>query len=254
MAEYYAASENYEFWAKNIFPASEDVRRERIHRPRFTQIVELCRRYGVGTELLIEIGPGAGTFLELATAEGAFQRAVGVEPNPAMAAACRARGVEVLEHPVEASGESAIAADVVAAFEVIEHVFAPREFVQQCHRMMRHGAMLVLTCPNGEGFDVATLQAQSSAIDPEHVNLFNPASLARLLTDGGFEILDCETPGRLDAELVRGAALGGRVNISNDVLLRTILIERWNDLGAAFQRFLVRHHLSSHLWMVARKF
>ena len=33
MADYYAHSENYAYWAKHIFPASESVRRDKIHKP-----------------------------------------------------------------------------------------------------------------------------------------------------------------------------------------------------------------------------
>jgi hypothetical protein len=33
MADYYANSENYAYWAKHIFPATEATRREKIHRP-----------------------------------------------------------------------------------------------------------------------------------------------------------------------------------------------------------------------------
>jgi hypothetical protein len=82
------------------------------------------------------------------------------------------------------------------SFEVIEHVFDPAVFLHAASRLLRDGGLLVLTCPNGQGFDTATLGAASVAVDTEHVNLFNPSSLAALLVRSGYEVLDISTPGR----------------------------------------------------------
>jgi hypothetical protein len=94
MADYYRDSENYRYWAERIFPASESARREKVNRPWLKRIVGFCERYGIPRGTLVEIGPGFGTFAALAGA--AFDRVVAVEPTPELAAACRARGVEVV--------------------------------------------------------------------------------------------------------------------------------------------------------------
>lgn len=251
MADYYANSENYAYFAAHIFPASEDSRREKMHKPRLERILEYCERYGTSRGTLLEVGPGFGTFAEVATKSGAFARVLGVEPTPEMAAACRARGVEVIEARVEQAAAGIDNADVVVSFEVIEHLFAPGEFVQHCARLLPRGGLLVLTCPNGLGFDVAVLGPDSLAVDAEHVNLFNPASLSRLVASFGFDVLEVTTPGRLDAELVRDAALKDGRDLGP--FLRRVLLEEWDELGWPFQQFLSAHNLSSHMWLVARK-
>jgi SAM-dependent methyltransferase len=251
LAEYYAHSENYAYWAKYIFPASEASRREKIHRPWLERIAALAERHGVPRGTLLEVGPGFGTFAALATKSGKFRRVLAVEPTPEMAQACRARGVEVVEKRIEDVKDEARGADILVSFEVIEHLFRPAGFVVQCARLLAPGRLLVLSCPNGLGFDIATLGSKALAVDAEHVNLFNPGSLGRLLERHGFEVLESETPGRLDAEFVREAALKGEVEL--DPFLRRVLLDEWERLGWPFQQFLAAQRLSSHMWIAARR-
>lgn len=254
MADYYANSENYAYWAKYIFPASEASRREKIHTPWLERVSGICNRYGIAQGTLLEVGPGFGTFAAVATQSGAFSRVLVVEANPDMAAACRARGVRVVEKRIEDVTTAEIGTvDVVVSFEVVEHLFEPQGYVAQCAALLRSGGLLVLSCPNGLGFDIAMLGPKSLAVDAEHVNLFNPDSLSRLLKRFGFEILETTTPGRLDAEFVREAALKGDIDLSADEFLQSVLIDDWDRLGWPFQQFLARHKLSSHMWIAARR-
>lgn len=253
MADYYANSENYAFWAAHIFPASEAARRKKIHEPWFARVLDYCSRYGVPTGTLVEVGPGFGTFCAVATQSGKFRRVIAVEPTPQLAAACRARGVAVVEKRIEDAGADLPPADVLCAFEVIEHLFAPARFVADCARVIAPGGLLVLSCPNGLGFDIATLAEKALAVDAEHVNLFNPGSLGALVRRCGFEILEATTPGRLDAEFVRTAALKGEIDLAAQPFLRRVLVDEWDRLGWPFQQFLAAQGLSSHLWLVARR-
>jgi SAM-dependent methyltransferase len=171
-----------------------------------------------------------------------------------LAATCRQRGIEVLEKPVERIDiEEAGRFDVVASFEVIEHLFSPIEFVGHMHKLLRPGGLMMLTCPNGLGFDVETLGPLSSTVDHEHLNYFNPGSLSGLLERAGMEVLESFTPGRLDAELVRNQVLSGDYSLAGQPFLRKVLVDEWEQHGAAFQEFLVARGLSSNLWVVARK-
>jgi SAM-dependent methyltransferase/ribosomal protein S27E len=251
MASYYANSENYAYWAKYIFPASEAVRREKIHQPWLARILDYCERYQVPRGTLVEVGPGFGTFAALAGGSRKFARVLAVEPTPEMAAACRARGVTVIEKRIEDIGDECGSVDVLVAFEVIEHLFAPRLFLAQCRRIVRPGGLLIVSCPNGKGFDIATLGANALAVDAEHVNLFNPGSLSRLIGTQGFTVLEATTPGRLDAEFVREAALKNEIAL--DPFLRRVLVDEWDRLGWPFQQFLAANGLSSHMWLAARR-
>jgi SAM-dependent methyltransferase len=254
MSSYYGSSENYRVWAEHIFPASEESRRERIHRPMLEFVAAACERHNVARGKLVEIGPGFGTFAALAQDSAMFGSVLVIERTPEMADACRARGLTVIEQAVEDVPFQQVGkADVVVSFEVIEHLFDPTQYLRSTARLLPAGGLLLLTCPNGEGFDTAMLGALSVAVDSEHVNLFNAHSLAVLLERCGFEVLEQATPGRLDAELVREAVLAGQLDISANPFLRTVLVEEWERLGQPFQAFLAANGLSGHLRTLARK-
>jgi SAM-dependent methyltransferase len=253
LEHYYATSQNYAYFNTHIFPASEDARRDKIFRPRVARLRELMQRHQVPRHCLLEVGAGFGTFGQEVLADRLFERVIAVEPTPALAATCRQRGLDVIEAPVEKVSGLTSAPNVIVAFEVIEHLFCPRDFVQACAGLLSPGGLLVLTCPSGRGFDVEVLGSLSDTVDVEHLNLFSPASLALLLGDHGFEVLEITTPGRLDAELVRKKAMAGALDLSGNPFLQRVLLDEWDTLGPPFQTFLAEHGLSSHQWAVARK-
>ena len=250
---FYRQSQNYAHWNRTIFPASEQARREKLFRPRAARLVEICDRLEVGRGTLLEIGAGFGTFCEEIRAFDRFSRVVALEMTPDLAATCRKRGLDVIESPVEKLDGSSIRADVVASFEVIEHLFRPIDFVSSIHRILSPGGLLILTCPNLLGFDILELRERSIAVDHEHLNYFHPASLRLLLERAGFELLEVQTPGKLDAELVRKQVLAGNHALAPGSFLQRVLVDDWDTHGDAFQTFLAERGLSSHMWGVARK-
>ena len=252
LRDFYATSQNYQFWNRHIFPATEAVRRDRIFRPRAERLSDYCRRFGVTTHTLLEVGAGFGTFCEEMRSLNLFERIVAVEPSPDLARTCRARRLEVFEMPIGEISAS-FTADVIASFEVIEHLFSPYDFIMQCASLLKPGGLLVITCPNYRGFDIATLKTLSNSIDHEHLNYFHTESLPLLLQRCGFDLKEVQTPGTLDAELVRKHVLSGALDLNNQPLLWEILVERWPTLGQRFQDFLAANCLSSHMWVAGMK-
>ncbi|WP_316977593.1 class I SAM-dependent methyltransferase [Shumkonia mesophila] len=253
LAWYYETSEHYRYWNTFIFPASEVIRREKIFRPRVDRLVDICHRFGVPTHTLLEVGAGYGTFGEAVLETGLFGRYVAVEPTPDLAATCRKKGLEVIELPIEQTDLPDDFADIVVSFEVIEHLFSPRVFIEASARLLASGGVLILSCPNVRGFEVEVLQAASDTVDVEHLNYFNPESLSDLVARCGFTVLETTTPGELDAELVRKKVLVGDVDLDGQTFLKRVLIDEWERLAEPFQKFLWVNGLSSHLWLVARK-
>jgi len=253
LAECYAKSEVYWYWNKYIFPASEEARRDLIFQPRVERIADICQRYGIENGTLLEVGAGFGTFCEEAQRLGIFRRVIAVEPAPDLAETCRRKGLEVIEKPIEKVHLEPGMVNIVSSFEVIEHLFSPRDFLLGCASVLSPGGLLILACPNVRGFDITVLQALSDSVDHEHLNYFHPASLSHLVTQCGFEVLEALTPGKLDAELVRKKILTGELDVSSRLFLEQVLVDEWERVGDNFQRFLADNLLSSHMWVIARK-
>jgi 2-polyprenyl-3-methyl-5-hydroxy-6-metoxy-1,4-benzoquinol methylase len=252
--DFYAHSKGYEYWNKYTFPASEKMRRNKIFVPRVNRILDICKKYGVNTNSILEVGNGFGTFCEELLTRKIFRRVAGVEPTPDLAKTCRKKGIEVFESLFEKTKfKKTDKFDIIANFEVIEHLFDPKEFIRKCNSLLKKGGLLVLTCPNSKGFDFEVLGKECNNIDHEHLNYFNPKSIKLLALNNGFEVLEISTPGRLDAELVRTKILEGFFDVSNQKFLQTVLIDSWDSLGEKFQDFLVENKLSSSMWMVAKK-
>ena len=255
MSEFYTRCEVYKYYNTHIFPASEEARREKIFKPRVKGIVGICDKFKIKDATLLEVGSGFGIFCEEAKKQGTFNRVIAVEPTDEWAKTCRLKGLEVINDTVEHAAASLelIGIDVVVCFEVLEHLCSPKMFFESMCRIVKKGGIVVVSCPNGKGFDLEMLGSKSMTVNHQHFNYFNTDSLSLLATNCGMEVLEISTPGRLDADIVHKAVNSGTIDISSDPFLRQIFMERWNELKETFQDYLVENKMSSHMWLVARK-
>ena len=253
LKEFYSNSENYAYWNKHIFPATEETRRKNIFKPRAERLAEICRENKIVGGTALEIGAGFGTFCQELQRLNIFNKIIGIEPTPDLAQTCRDRGLEIIEKPIEECDLPHDSVDVIASFEVIEHLFKPARMIAAASKLLRPGGMLVLSCPNVKGFDIATLGIHSDTIDHEHVNYFHPDSIRVLLERHDLQVLDVQTPGQLDADLVRSAAIAGKINLTDQPLLHRILLEDWDTIGHPFQTFLAQNLLSGHMQTVGKR-
>lgn len=253
LEEYHRRSAHYRFWAEHIFPASEEVRFTEIALPRAKRIVLLCCEHQISLDKILDLGAGYGTFCR-AMQTVVYELAIhALEPVPALATACRKSGFTVHEQTVAQQDFPEGYFDVITAWEVVEHVFSPRDFLEKCYSWLGAGGLLCLTCPNVMGFDVFTLGATSGVVEHEHLTYFNPVSITMLLEEIGFSVLEITTPGRLDAELVRQAALAGWIDLHSQPFLNRVLVTDWDQLGDSFQAWLAEAGLSSHMQVTCRK-
>lgn len=252
LEEYYATSKQLQYWNDKIFKATEIVRRKKIFKPRAKRVVKLCNLYYSNKKTIVDVGAGFGTFCDEIKKTGFFERVIAIEPSSSLALSCRNKGVEVIEKTIEKVNLSNV--DVITCFELIEHLFQPKSFLSACTKALTKNGLLILTIPNIQGFDLQVLGKNSDNINgPNHLNYFNPYSISLLVKRVGLDVINLETPGRLDAQLVRDKALSKQIDLTKQPFLNQILIEKWEELGESFQNFLAKNRLSSHLWLVARK-
>ena len=143
--------------------------------------------------------------------------------------------------------------DCITFFEVIEHINDPFFFLKKVKQMLKKKGLVIFSCPNGQGFDVAMMQDGSNTIDHEHLNYFNTDSISHLLKRTGFATYEISTPGKLDTELVKNFVLQKK-NINQLIDHRLSWIKKINSKELQIlQKWIVKNKLSSHMFIVAKK-
>lgn len=74
--------------------------------------------------------------------------------------------------------------DVVANFQVIEHLWDQEGFLRECRRVLRPGSRLLVTTPNRITFS----PGRDTPLNPFHTRELAPDELATLLRDTGFDV------------------------------------------------------------------
>ncbi len=252
LRQFYAQSANYDYWAEHVFPASQEARRKTLFQPRVDIVARLLTDGADMDRSLVEVGAGYGLFCEAVRERNLFSHVTAVEPTPSLAEVCRQRGLETLNASYE-DVHLDRPADVIAAFEVVEHLYSPAHFLRWCYDALRPGGWLFLTCPNNLGFETLTLGQSSDTVDHEHLNLFNPHAIALLAGRLGFTAIDVRTPGQLDIDLVRTASQDGTIDPTDLGPFLTELLATNEENLVAFQTFLAETGLSSHMRLLARR-
>lgn len=112
---------------------------------------------------VLEVGVGEGHFLQAARNRGYWIQ--GVELNPQGAARARAMDFEIHELMLDELKEKTDERfDAICAFQVLEHVPDPRQFLEGMIGMLKPGGKMVLSVPNA---------AVMRKIDPHNQDLLN---------------------------------------------------------------------------------
>jgi SAM-dependent methyltransferase len=126
----------------------------------------------------MEIGCGAGDFIERVWAEKKIPFE-GCEQNPAAVEAARRKGLQVhLERSENLAQQHPGSYDVVCAFQVLEHVTRPGEFLEAAYRLLCPGGKLLIGLPNARSF----LRHQFNLLDlpPHHMTRWSAKVLTEL--------------------------------------------------------------------------
>lgn len=250
LAQFYANSPNYKYFNDFIFPASKETRRTKIFIPRVKKVINYCNKHGVDYGKILEIGAAHGIFCEEMVKCNIFSEVVGMEASDSLYEHASQIGFRVYNGILEEL-EINEKFNVVALFEVIEHTTNPRKFLDKVFSLVEKNGLLVMSFPNYDGFDIATLEMNSDSIDHEHLNYFNEKAIGIILEKSGFSVLDVETPGELDVELVRKKILSGQ--FEGNGFLNKVCVDEFDSTGQRFQEFLKTNRLSSNMLVVAIK-
>lgn len=250
---FYGDSPSATYWSEVFFPTSAAARREQIFVPRVAKILEMLSARSLEPVSLIDVGAGAGMFLEELRNRQPAIHAIAVEPGEKLAAVCRALGFETVQAPAEDAAAVTNSADVVVCFEVLEHVHDTLRFARALAALVKPGGHLFLSSLSVDGFDIQTLWEKSRSVaPPHHINFLSHRGFSTLFLRAGFSSVELLTPGRLDVDIVANALA------DNPTLLQTNrfvsrLMQRDQATRDSFQRFLADNRMSSHTWVVAKR-
>jgi 2-polyprenyl-3-methyl-5-hydroxy-6-metoxy-1,4-benzoquinol methylase len=161
---------------------------------RWRYVLRALKRYVKSAEQLriLDVGAGNGYFVFLARTECGWD-ADGLEISDAEAEYAREQfGVEFLRGRLE---EVTARYNVVASFNVLEHVIEPVSLLRAMNKRLEDGGCLLLTTPNPSSIHrrISGLENWGMVDPPHHINLFTRRALEELLARTGFEMVEHET-------------------------------------------------------------
>jgi len=258
LSAFYRDSPSSNYWASVFFPAVAEARRASIFTPRAARVAALIEAHSSQhpDDELFDVGAGAGLFLEEFKAVSRETRVAAIEPGALHAQNLRRQAVRVFEgYAADAARDPEWAgkAACVTCFEVIEHIPETVDLLQALRQLTRPGGLIVLSGLSGDGFDIQTLGVHSKAISPpHHLTFLSMKGVKAAVNRAGLTLIDLFTPGELDVDIVRNAALEDPSRIE-DVTLRKRVLDDDAQARTALQEKLKQTRKSSHMWIVAAR-
>jgi SAM-dependent methyltransferase len=150
---------------------------------------------------LLEIGFGAGTILE--AADDAGWQTYGLEVSKPAIDRALAREFQVFHGTLREAAYPSDHFDVVVASEILEHLDAPQEELEEIYRILRPGGLFWGTTPASSGISGRLLGIDWSMLSPpEHTQLYSRKGLRLMLTNAGFKRCNLQTHGTNPLEIL----------------------------------------------------
>ena len=163
---------------------------------RFSLPLQLIRKYQQGGHLL-DVGCGVGNFLHQARESGFSVD--GIETHEEFRKAAREQyGIEVKTGIFEEMEWPENHFQVVTMWETLEHIYNPKGAIQRAFEILSPKGILAISVPNLANFGFLFMREYSAHRGGEHINFFSPATLARMLTDCGFNVVETHTTDNTD--------------------------------------------------------
>lgn len=221
--------EVYQSWTEVLLSPEQEA----IDTIKFEYGLEFIEALCPGKGKLVDIGAGSGLFLKVAREHG--WEVSGVEFNDKSVENIRKLGIEVFDRPLEDEIYPAGSVDVVAIWEVLEHINDPNQFLQQIRDILAPGGLLFICVPNIHALVTRLLHEKARTFGGHtHVNFFSMQSLSALLARNGFSVLSTDTViselGTIQNYLMYEDPYNGCAESGFDFLTPEFLYQ--NDLGS----------------------
>lgn len=240
VAHWYDTSEHQKAFNLLIERVSEQ-RKDLLYSKRLQQLAEVCE-FGS----ILEIGCGTGGFLRYVREARPATRVYGCDLGAHAVEICRQNGIEAFHSAAEALDYAKYEFDVIALYEVVEHLVDPESVLAAIRASARPGTHLVMSTPNNDGFDFKMLgKTYRGYMPPGHLNLFSKKSMRALLERLGFSQITIRGNGRLDASIVKSYYENNRHN--PDPFWKDVFDTDDDAFLQDFQQLLIKHDRSGNM-------
>jgi len=175
--------ESYRDVHDSLYMASEPERREDFRRA----IAGIERHPFVRPRTILEIGSSVGLFLDEATKRG--WKATGIEPSRWASEQAAAMGLTVFNGVLDEFEAESESFDVVASWDVWEHLQDPLDSLVRAYDLLKPGGLLVLTTVNMGGLMARVMRGRWPWFMRMHLHYFTRKSLAEMVRRAGFDVL-----------------------------------------------------------------
>jgi len=177
-----------EDYHRAIMAAGEKSAPSRWQRQR--ELISRHKKCGA----ILDIGCSSGGFL--GTMKGESWKLCGIEMEATTAAKAKAAtGAEVFVGDAVDAPISAESFDVITCFDVLEHIYQPRQFLTKVLEWLRPGGIFYAGLPNIDSWEARMLGTYWYGLElPRHLFHFSPRSLRYVMTSLGFQEISVTTP------------------------------------------------------------
>src|ERR1700728_2400490 len=166
---------------------------EGFAQSRWKDQVKTILRYKSGGALL-DMGCSSGGFLS--TMMGPAWKLYGTEMEESTAERARiSTGAYVFVGDAVEAPFLPASFDVITCFDVLEHVYSPREFLAKVQEWLKPGGIFYAMMPNIDSWEARLFGTHWFGLElPRHLGHFSPRSLRYLMAELGLEEVCVKTP------------------------------------------------------------
>ena len=184
-----------EMFTKSMIPIF-DKRKQLIGENKYNQILDFFLPNDSQNKVL-DIGCGVGEVIDVFNDNGWNCEAI--ELNPVASEWLLEKGIKVFNDTLD-NYQSEQQFDLIMAWNVVEHVTNPKEFIQKAHGLLRPGGLFVSEVPHGNSMLID--YCRSSGMDPlrilqgeQHIMLYSISAYKELHQMCGFKSTLIQTNG-----------------------------------------------------------
>jgi SAM-dependent methyltransferase len=161
---------------------------------RWKNQVKMISQHKPAGGSILDIGCSSGGFLS--TLNKSSWELYGIEMEESTAERARATtGARVFVGDAIEAPFLPASFDVITCFDVLEHVYSPRQFLTKVLYWLKPGGIFYALMPNIDSWESRVFGTHWFGLElPRHLSHFSPRSLRYLMTDLGFEEVCVRTP------------------------------------------------------------